>query len=308
MTIMIIGSEEEYHARYIYDRLQERGTSCFYLDTRTFPTSLQLSLSPNQGGADGCIITPEGQKIVLSDIQTVYWRYHHGIEVSPNIPTEVSGIVYREIESAIGSLFRNMTHTLWVNPASAIERHRYKTHQLALMAQAGIPIPDTLVGNDGDAVMAFFDKHDGNVIYKPVAGGAHTAKLTREDLTPERIQELSVSPVQFQEMIPGVDVRVYGIGEELFAAEIQAGTLDFRDNPDAPIVPVSIPDEVATHCLKIMDLFEYKFTGIDLRHTPDGRYVFLEANPSPMFVHFANVTGYPIVEKLLELLESGLKS
>lgn len=302
---MIIGSERDYHAWHILERFKEKGTPCFFLDTQAFPKVLKLSLTPKDKQNGGYLITPEGQRVALSDIRSVYWRYHHGVEVDPEINAEISYIIYREIDSALGSLFRNLPHVLWVNPPSAIDRHRYKTHQLFLMAQAGIPVPDTLVTNDPDAVKAFYKKHQGNLIYKPVSGGAHTSKVTPEDVADDRLKDLALSPVQFQECVDGVDIRVYLIGDDLFAAEIQAGTVDFRDNPDAPIVPVALPDEVAGQCRTLADLFEYRFTGIDIRLTPDGRYVFIEGNPSPMFVHFENVTGFPITQSLMTLLEKG---
>ena len=44
------------------------------------------------------------------------------------------------------------------------------------------------------------------------------------------------------------------------------------------------------------------WTGIDLRLTPEGRYVFLEANPSPMFLGFERQTGLPITDNLAALL------
>jgi hypothetical protein len=44
------------------------------------------------------------------------------------------------------------------------------------------------------------------------------------------------------------------------------------------------------------------WTGIDLRRTPDGRHVFLEANPSPMFLGFERRSGLPLTEALVALL------
>lgn len=304
-TILIIGAEREYHAKYIFDQLQARGSDCVYLDTQAFPEHLKLNLMPTEGAGGGSLKMEDGRHIPLESVSSVYWRYRYNTEVSPEVPPEVVPIIYREIDSALGSLFRNMPNALWVNSVSAIERHRYKTHQLFLMAQAGIRVPDTLVSNDPEAVTRFYEAHHGNVIYKPVSGGAHTAKMTPEDLSEKRLSELRLSPVQFQEMIDGVDVRVYIIGEELFAAEIQAGTLDFRDDPRAPIVPVTLPEVVEAQCRTVARLFEYEFTGIDIRRTPNNEYCFIEGNPSPMFAHFENVTGYPISQSLMGLLESG---
>ena len=109
--------------------------------------------------------------------------------------------------------------------------------------------------------------------------------------------------MQFQEMIEGVDIRVYIVGNEIFPAEIRANTLDFRDDKSAKIVPVELPKDVEENCFKIMPLFNLNYTGMDLRRTPQGEYVFIEANPAPMFIHFENQTGYPISDTLIKLLK-----
>jgi hypothetical protein len=45
-----------------------------------------------------------------------------------------------------------------------------------------------------------------------------------------------------------------------------------------------------------------EWTAIDWRLKPTGEYVFLEANPSPMFLNFEHQTGFPIIQKLVKLL------
>ncbi len=45
-----------------------------------------------------------------------------------------------------------------------------------------------------------------------------------------------------------------------------------------------------------------EWTAIDWRLTPQGEYVFLEANPSPMFIQFERRTSFPITQKLVNLL------
>ncbi|EDX72680.1 hypothetical protein MC7420_4953 [Coleofasciculus chthonoplastes PCC 7420] len=36
--------------------------------------------------------------------------------------------------------------------------------------------------------------------------------------------------------------------------------------------------------------------------SPQGEYVFLEANPSPMFLHVESQTGFPITQELVKRL------
>jgi glutathione synthase/RimK-type ligase-like ATP-grasp enzyme len=183
--------------------------------------------------------------------------------------------------------------------------HKKKGYQLNLMAKNGIRVPRTLITNDATSVWDFYESNQRSIIVKPVRGGVSTQKVTEADLTQERLALLHYSPVQFQELIEGVDIRVYGVGNQLFAAEIQANTIDFREDPQAKIIPIVLPEAIQQQCLKVMQLCDLCFTGIDIRRTPAGDYVFIEANPSPMFTFFEQQSGYPISEALVSLLIKG---
>ncbi len=300
--ILVIGSDRDFHARYILGELHRRGKTALYLDTMMFPEKLKMSLDPMNQASHGVLRFADQASVALSEIQSVYWRYHHGVFVSPEVEPELSSMVYRENSSALGSLFRMMPHVRWVNPVEAIEGHQYKPHQLALISQMGILIPDTLISNDPEAVKAFYEKHAGKVIYKPVRGGAHTQMLTVQDLSDERLHELRHAPVQFQQYIAGENIRVYVVGDALFAAEIRAETLDFRDQENAPIVSIDLPEAIQHQCYQVAEALQYVFTGIDIRRTPEGEYFFLEGNPSPMFIHFEKQTEFPITQALTDLL------
>ncbi len=302
--ILILGGPDEAHAAFILKKLHQRGEEACYFDTRKFPSQTRITFDDNTPTGGSFQESHGTRHIPLTEFKSVYWRYFYGIHPEPSNDPHLTHMGFREIESAIGSFFRCLD-CLWVNPAEAIEMHKYKGYQLKLMNKAGIRIPQTLVTNNGEHLTEFYEKLKGNVIYKPVRGGAHTAKLKQEDLSPERLKALSQAPVQFQEMIPGVDVRIYYVDGQFFPAEIQANSLDFRDDPKAPIVPITLPESVQKDCQTIAQALGLTFSGIDARKTPDGEYIFIEANPSPMFIHFEQRTGYPISETLLETLISG---
>jgi hypothetical protein len=303
--ILIIGSPREAHSAFIHRKLEQRGQRAVYLDTLLFPSHLKISLFPDRAQR-GFLQTVECERIALDDIRSVYWRYHMGTAVADELSDQfLRGMAYREIESCIGSMFRMMDHCLWVNPPEAIDMHAYKGYQLQLMQRQRIRIPQTLITNDADELRAFHERLNGKVIFKPVRGGAHTARLSEDDLRPERLRELAQAPVQFQELIEGVDIRVYVIGADLFAAEIRSSTLDFRADPHAEIVPLKLPDTVMEDCFLLAKTLGLAMSGIDIRKTPEGEYVFLEGNPAPMFIHFENRTGYPISDRLADMLIAG---
>ncbi len=306
MTVLIIGAESDAHAAFIHQKIHAKGGKACYFNSQCFPASMRMSLHIEPGQNCNAIrgnLYEEGENpLLLSTIQSVYWRYHTGIALPPALLDPfLQDIAYREIESMMGSLFRILP-CQWVNPPEAIHMHTYKGYQLQMMAQNGIRIPHTLLSNDPNEVLVFYEAMQGRVIYKPVRGGAHTIRLTEQDLKPERLEELAKAPVQFQEMIEGVDVRIYWINGDIFAGEIRAKTLDFRDDPSAPIVPVTLPPSVVEDCQQITQHLLLLFSGIDARRTPEGEYVFLEANPCPMFIHFEQQSGYPISDRLVDLL------
>lgn len=305
MTVMIIGAAEEAHAAFIYEKIRARGAQAFYMDTRRFPSRMRLSLRVGQADALGELTDGE-TRIPLADIQSVYWRYHLGLELPDVKEPFLLEMAHREIESTLGSLFRILP-CRWVNSPEAVAMHAYKTYQLKLLHERNIRIPKTLVTNDPDAVIAFYEELRGQVIFKPVRGGAHTAKMSRDDLKSDRLKELSKAPVQFQELIEGVDVRAYLVDDDVFAGEIRSRdvdgkTLDFRADPDAEIVPVDLPEPVVSDCRTVAKTLNLLFTGIDIRRTPEGEHVFLEGNPAPMFMHFERRSGYPISDRLVNLL------
>ncbi|MEL6326835.1 MAG: hypothetical protein AAFQ61_08020, partial [Cyanobacteria bacterium J06626_23] len=113
---------------------------------------------------------------------------------------------------------------------------------------------------------------------------------------------LRLSPIALQEYIPGTNLRVYVIGNALYAAEIRSTAIDFRADQKAPILPIEIPDDIQQQCHQIAQALGLIWTAIDWRLTPDGQFVFLEANPSPMFIHFERQTQYPITQALIDLL------
>lgn len=308
VMILIIGSEEEYHSNFIYKGLIDRGEKVCFLDTRRLMVDFLGSFYPDEKLLSGSFVL-NGCKIMLEEIKSIYWRWNYGFYIKPlsgsNEDIYAAQMVEREFESFVNSLYLSL-NCLWVNSLNAINLHKTKAYQLYLMAQNDIRVPKTIITNDKEELEAFLESYKGDIIYKPVLGGAHTEKFNRDTLDETRLNLLKNCPVQFQELLEGVDLRVYGIKDKIFAAEIRANTIDFREDRQAQIVQVEIPDKIKADCFKIMELFDLKFTGIDIKYNPETNdYVFIEANPSPMFTYFENKSGHPISDTLMSLLMEG---
>ena len=111
-------------------------------------------------------------------------------------------------------------------------------------------------------------------------------------------------PCQLQECVDGIDIRVYAFETgEIFSGEILANSIDFRADDKAKINKHPLPENIQKDCLKILKLLGLKYSGIDIRLSNSGEYVFIEANPAPMFTHFENMTGYEITNTLIKNLK-----
>lgn len=301
--ILIIGSKDEFHSNYIFSLLTEKKEDVCYFDTVQIPENILINWEASSKKAKGNFVI-NGTKVDFCDIKSVYWRQYSPITPDPSYDNHTKYMIERELKSAFDSAFSALD-CLWVNSLYAIELHKQKSYQLHLMAKNGIRVPDTLITSDSASVADFFYKNNEKIIFKPVRGGAYTKKMTKNDLFQSNLESLKNSPVQFQELIEGVDVRVYAFKDELFAAIIQAQTLDFREDLNAKIIPIDLPEHVASDCFKILKLLNLEFSGIDIRLTPEGEFVFIEANPAPMFYHFEKMSKFPISEKLCNLLIRG---
>jgi glutathione synthase/RimK-type ligase-like ATP-grasp enzyme len=299
MNILILGNCSDAHAAHLSNALTQAGATVDYLDTRLFPTKLQMSWQPND--QVGRITLPGGRKLNLQDIKSVFWRNFSGVYVPSLTDENQQTIAYNDAVSTLRSLMQACP-ARWVNSWQAYQFHKEKPLQLSKVKQIGVTIPATLISNDPEQVIEFAQSQE-RVISKPVYGGAHAQFVTETHLDPKRLSlALSLAPVTIQEYIPGTNIRSYVIGESVYSAEIRSKALDFREDLQAELIPVELPESVQQQCLAITKALMLEWTAIDWRLSPQGEYVFLEANPSPMFLHLERQTNFPITQQLVRLL------
>ena len=91
-----------------------------------------------------------------------------------------------------------------------------------------------------------------------------------------------------QAYVPGRDVRIHVVGDRVFACEISSSAVDYRYPEDAEVGlrAIELPGDVQARCLAAAAGLGLTVAGVDLRHTPDDRWVCFEVNPSPAFTTF----------------------
>jgi glutathione synthase/RimK-type ligase-like ATP-grasp enzyme len=214
-------------------------------------------------------------------------------------------LVGRERADVITSIISRWEHIgVPIYNGLAMSTRMTKPFQLALLKDAGLPVPATRWTNDAGAVRAFAD--GARVAYKPVSGGAATRELGDDDLASARLDLLSRSPVTFQSLLPGEDIRVYALdGEVIAAIRIVSRALDFRGNEER-CVSIELRDFVREQCIRAAQVIGLRFTGLDLKRDAQGTLRFLELNNSPMFLGFDARAGTDIAGALAARLVSWL--
>lgn len=306
ITIGIVGAENEAHSLHMKNILQEKGVDVLIVDTLKYPESVTLSITDTDVIYNGRSLRDINVFYIRSIFYSLppYDLEKRRKEVKVDLDNwYVEYMAERERQSHLASWLwieaRKGKHV--INPIDSFDMHYLKPYQIYILRKNGIPMPKTLVTNDKGKLLEFTKKLE-NIVYKPVAGGAECNELSKKDLTREKLELLRNSPVLFQELIEGDNVRVYVIGGKVISSNvIRSDTLDYR-GAEKEISPISLPDKIKKMCVKAVKVCKMKYSGIDLKKKPSGEYVFLECNPSPMFLGMVQTTGDPIDEYFADYL------
>lgn len=192
-----------------------------------------------------------------------------------------------------------------INPPEHALGQQLKPLELMLARAAGLDTPATLISNDPQAVAEFVKAHD-EVIYKPLTGYGHCKQVGAAEL--QQLERIKAAPVIFQQRARGTSIRATFVdGEMVSAARLPSESLDYRDNADYEAgrqvyESTGLPRTVVERCQTYLASAGLLFAGIDLIETGDGRYVFLEANSSPMYLELEARTQHPITFELCTAL------
>jgi glutathione synthase/RimK-type ligase-like ATP-grasp enzyme len=243
-------------------------------------------------------------------------------------------------QTQIADLDAQFPHATWISDPVALEYARSKPRQQALAARAGFEhIPDTLQGCDLDSAAAFIEEQSAagrQVVVKDVSrafpaspNGNVQVMFTSLVQTPQELvdDKLLSGPKILQRYIPGADVRVTIVGDEVFATritipeEVETGTIrDHRSIGQAfPgtnwYEPWQLPPGVERACRELQRLPGLTgrpglaWCAIDLRLDPDGVYWFLEINvDNVVFGDIERATGQPISHAMARLLTTAARA
>jgi len=136
-----------------------------------------------------------------------------------------------------------------------------------------------------------------------------TTRIRKGD--PLDLSGLGLAPSIFQEIVEKeFDLRVTVIGRKVFACAINRrnGTedLDYRTgitNDQLDYQIHSLPEDVSTMCLQMLDFLGLQFGAFDFIFNKSGEYIFIELNPNGQWGWIEEATNLPMAKAMADLLE-----
>lgn len=249
--------------------------------------------------------------IVTDSLKSVYYRapiylrdiYKYKISIEEQLSRTQWSAFIRNM-----AIFDNAR---WMNPTDATFKAENKMLQLRTANKIGFECPYTIVtnttinniSNENDYIVKSIDT--ALLQYGENEAFVYANKVTGKEFSS---YNNNIAPVMLQDYIkPKIDIRVTVVGEAVFAVKILKNNKgvdgDWRTlKDDIVFVPFDLPDTILSHCKKIVRELGLQFGGIDLIDS-DGKYFFIEVNPTGEWGWLVNSADLPIDKAICDFLE-----
>ncbi len=307
--ILLAGIADESPLVLVTEALEASGAEHRLLDQRRVAAAnLTLEIADAAaGGAIGGTMTLDGETIPLSAITAMYLRLmnHEFLPGMAGLPPHSAERAHCQRFHELLLRFADIAPGRVLNrPADSGSNHS-KPFQAQAIRAAGFDIPETLITNDSHAAREFIERawsEGGGVIYKSVSGiRSIVRRVEPHDLA--RLDRIRWCPTQFQRHVAGTDIRVHVVGDTALVAAIVSDATDYRYaardiGVEPEIVACELDADIRALCIGLAARLNLPLAGIDLRRTPEGRYVCFEVNPSPAFSYYERRAGLPIANRI----------
>lgn len=297
-TVLLLGVPTEPPMALAAEALGSLGIDFFFWDQQQVSQSTCIVQS-NELGLSGYLTGPEGS-VILEEVGGAYTRL-----ASWEALPELSGCHHDDPRVAHAcKTHRALEEWLESTPARVVNRtyanaaNNSKPYQ-ALMIRRHFHVPETLVTNESEAVLAFSGQHKRTIVKSISGERTIVTEFTMRDQN--RLSLLEHCPIHVQEWIDGFDVRVHVAGRRVFATRVQSSAIDYRYDRSphgARFSAFELPHDVEDACVRLTEEMCLGLAGLDLKFSADGRVYCFEVNPSPAYSAFESATGQPISQAL----------
>lgn len=312
-VVLILAPPGEFNAHKIRMAVQHHGHRALTLDSTALGRSYDFTTwSP---GRSERILTKEGVSVELERVTGIWTRGVSYAGPQLTLPGTTENLLLSESAHATGFLWERLGDKRWLNPLRSL----YGTNRLSqcdLASRAGLQVPNSIVSTIGADLEAFLESNGACIVKAVSQGGASEcgpAQITTHRVPPGTSFPVRLpAPVLLQEEVAkAYEIRVAIVGDRVFAGAIdsassQATSVDSRawTHTDLTYYRVNLSTDEEAALRDLNRRFGYAYSSMDLIRTPDGRLVFLEANPCGQWTFLESHTGYPIADAMVEYLTS----
>jgi len=233
-----------------------------------------------------------------------------------NILRDIGAIIVRPIGR--GSLeeiiFRmDLLHRLQrlglyiLNPPSTIERSVDKYYTLALLEEAGLPVPRTAVTENAESALKAFHELGGDVVLKPIFGsrGVGSTRISDPNVAERifRALEFQHQVMYLQEFIEhgNYDLRIFVLGGQVLAAMRRFSPNSWKTNISLGATPIPYKPtvEIEELAIKAAEVLGCEVAGVDILESSRGPLI-IELNSQPGWRGLQTVTSFNIADEIIK--------
>lgn len=285
--IGILGTAKSSHAEMLSDVLQRLGAQTTYIDPKRLTSYLPHPST--------LFVRRDGSTVKIEELDALVVRSLPG--------GSLEQVIYR-----VNILHRlEMLGLRIINNASLIEKTVDKFYTSTLLADAGLPVPKTVVTECFDQAMEAV-KQLGSVVVKPIFGSLGKGIVMVEDLDIAhrvfRALEMSRYVYYLQEFLPhgNEDLRIFVVGGEIIGGMRRRGQHWKTNIACGSVAECYEPEKkIAQLATQTAAILKADYVGVDILISNGNPYV-IEANGIPGWEGLQSVLDVDIAGILAEYI------
>ena len=315
--VVVFAQREDIHAERLCSELSNLGARALRIDAEDID---QLRISFRNGRF---VFGLNDKTFCADDIKSVFVRRRPTSKDFGNFENKadanVSEYVALQKEMLLQDAFFSLQETArFYNSFDATSRFMGKLTQDLIARRVGLNVAETLIGSSDEEVIDFIkniNDRGARVCTKPLAqknlirDGQLFTRYTEvlDDSIDIHSEDFESCPIIFQEYVQKAyelritvaDTRVVAVRIDSQLAPGETKT-DWRkyNIPKTPHSKYTLPGELVEQLLNFHKVTGLRYSAFDFIKSPDGRYVFLETNPSGQWLWLENITGIPITREI----------
>jgi glutathione synthase/RimK-type ligase-like ATP-grasp enzyme len=312
MFLLFTHSQDFYNIDLVANYLHQKGHKTFRINTDEFPSKFQINWKTK---IEHSCIYYNGHEISLKEIKAIWIRKFWGPRYNYEIDEQYGKYANQESIECLEGLFYQLTSKFCLDPLHKIKIASNKMLQLSIADQIDLLYPETLITNQPEKLKEFYYQNQEELIVKMQTALScsmnsegdffYTSKVTEEHI--EDADTLELCPLTFQKEIKKeYELRIIYVNGKFFTGKLSCikSLSDTRTcTKDAyQWEKYEIPNELKIKLKQLMNKLYLNFGAIDVIKSDDGKYYFLEVNPTGEWGMLQKELNLPIAEEIAETL------